>query len=85
MKIEINRNYYLQQQGRNFDLMWVREIEKDGETKKTETNLGYSMSLDMCIKKIAHNELDKRDEMLSLKDWVEEYRKINEEIKEILK
>lgn len=98
MKIIINEDYFLIQQGTRFDLYWNKptnkvEIGIDSETGQrtrvvtdksttSETNLGYSMKLDYCITKIAHNELDsQKDSVLSLEEWVVEYRNIIENLK----
>ena len=46
---------------------------------------GYGMPLENCIKKIVLNRLNQKQEVYSLKEFMSEYKKSVEELKNLLK
>jgi len=56
-----------------------------GEYYEDDSVIGYNMSLENCIKKIIHINHCSKEEVISLKEYVEMFRKEVKEIKTLLK
>lgn len=80
-KIIINNQYYLEQQGVNYDLYKIN-ITKGGTYKGREVeggneyaiNMGYSMSMERCIQHVITDTIDNKHEQLTLKQYLEAYK-----------
>lgn len=93
MTIQINEKYRLEQEGIHFNLYFNKPIEKrsiqvDSEGKRTiqktgengfkEYCLGYGFSLEKALKVAIMNELTESDEKITLKQWLNEYKELQE-------
>jgi len=56
-----------------------------GETYDFDFVVGYNMSLQSCIKKIIHINHCSKDEVVTLKEYLELYRKEVKEIENLIK
>jgi len=55
-----------------------------GETYEDEQMIGYGMRLEACIMQIIADNLNKKEETVSLKQYLNEYKKEKDEILKIL-
>jgi len=55
-----------------------------GEYYDDDAIIGYNMSLESCIRKIIHINHCSKDEVISLKEYIEMYRKEVNEIKKLI-
>lgn len=87
------KDYLIQQQPVGFDLYQIVKSKKlgtgtlkepNGEEYEKEVPLGYNMSIESCIKRIAHMELLKEDKIVAIEELIKEYIKQYQEIKTIL-
>lgn len=70
-----------------FDLTQEFDGEtKEGEVKRSVRKLGYAMQLESCIDYIIRAQSAKNlgDKTASLNEYIAEYRKIKEEVKQML-
>jgi hypothetical protein len=80
-----------------FDMFWYRDTPyragekavrekkaKVGELRVVEELIGYGMRLDECIKKAIKYLIQSKDEVMDLKEYLHEYRILEQEIKEII-
>lgn len=54
------------------------------EITDTYTNIGYGMTLESCISKIAHLSVLKDERVIELKQFVKEYKEALKEIKDYI-
>lgn len=68
----------------------IKEIEgkrirvKTGKLVDRDIDLGYNMDLESCIKKIIHNNLSRKEVIISLHDWLKLYREEREKITKLI-
>ncbi len=69
-----------------FDLYLLHVVNAKDETKRREELKieGYGMSLESCFRNIINYRIDKNHEILSLKEYIEEYRKEKDELMRVL-
>lgn len=72
--IPINENSYF------FDLELLKEVKGKSEIREEFKNVGYGLTLVNCIKKIVMFRISKKAEILSLQQFLTEYKKINDEL-----
>lgn len=91
-------DYKLIQREAGFDLIQtikseetlIKEIEgkrirvKTGKLVDRDIDLGYNMDLESCIKKIIHNNLSRKEVIISLHDWLKLYREEREKITKLI-
>jgi hypothetical protein len=58
--------------------------KKTGDESDGRDVLGYGLSLETCIKKITNLEITKKDRVIELKQFIEEYKQAFEEVKKYL-
>lgn len=88
MNIKIDERFKLNQSTSDrFDLIEVvtrQKVGKDrkptGETYQSENIMGYDMSLENCIQKIVAEKLKVNESTVSLKEFLEEYKKEKEQL-----
>ena len=77
------KNYTIEPDGANFNLS--KEVDgktKTGESKLSTRSLGWGMKFTTCIDRIIKDTLADRRETVSLTHFVDEYRKLKNEILE---
>ena len=92
MKIKY-KNYTLEPEGRRFNLYKTVKANKiDKKTKKPtgevydrEENYGYGMSFDLCIETIISDSLCEKNEELSLRQYIDEYKELKSSLIEEIK
>jgi len=57
--------------------------EKTQQQYDDELNIGYGMTFEHCVDRIAKDILADRGEVLTLRQYISEYRKIKDEILEV--
>jgi len=88
MIIKIDERFYLNQSNSDrFDLVEkvVRSKKDSEETYEAENVLGYDMQIENCIKKIIAERLKDNKETVSLKQFLEEYKKEKEQLLKTIK
>lgn len=82
--IEVDTNCYILKEEYNSDTS--HHLSKGGDSKVKERTLGYFTSIERCITKIAQDKVFSDDKLeYTLKEVVNDYKKINEEIKNYAK
>lgn len=81
--------------GNSFNLTETIRVEKSkkidkklvatGEIVDKEVKLGYSMTFDRCLELIINSELSKKNDIISIKDYIKQYKEVKQEILNILK
>jgi hypothetical protein len=67
-----------------FDLKLLYEI-KGKNPRQEYKDAGYGLTLDSAIKKCVQYAISKKYEVLSLKEYVEEFKKTQKELENLLK
>lgn len=67
-----------------FDLKLLYEI-KGKNPRQEYKDAGYGLTLDSAIKKCVQYAISKKYEVLSLKEYVEEFKKAQKELENLLK
>ena len=76
------KNYTLEPEDRRFNLYKAvtRTKEATGEKYDSQDSLGYGMSLDHCIETIITDSLADKQETLTLRQYIDEYKKLKTEV-----
>ena len=76
MKIKLE-NYIIELNSfQGYDLIKIGTVAKgDNAGRETFTIIGYAMAMKNCIKKIVHLNLAAKESELTLKEFLEEYKK----------
>ena len=83
MNIKIDERFKLNQTtGDRFDLVEIVERKKKNseDTYSAESVVGYDMRIESCISRIISERLKNKKETVSLKQFLEEYKKEKEEL-----
>ena len=81
------KNFIMVADDDRFNLYRERKIEKKGSKnfgKITRYEIGWSYRFGEAIKRIIELELAKREDVTTLKGYIEEYRKLVKELKETI-
>lgn len=79
------KNYTIEPDGANFNLS--KEVDrktKEGVLKKVNLTLGWGMRFTTCIDRIIKDTLADSNETISLAYFIDEYRKLKNEITETI-
>lgn len=70
----------------NFDLQEIvtRKSKADNSEYEGFNDKGYGMKFDSCINKIIHIELMKKNEILTLQEFLREFKKESEQLNQEL-
>lgn len=94
----IVENYILEQEGNTFNLYWNKpsnsyliKTEDSGKRtrvlqdsqKERKVDMGYNMTIFRCLRVIVMNELSNQNLRVSLKEWLELYKKENNKFEQI--
>lgn len=72
MKIKVNESWFIEPHSKGgFDLIEKRMSEKE---KPYEVNHGYNMTMNRCIKVLAHNNICSNDNDVTLSEFIRLYR-----------
>lgn len=63
----------------------IATSKETGEKYETEDTIGYNMRLESCIKKIIHLNHCTKEETMSLKEYIKEYKEELNRIEQMLK
>ena len=94
MIIKVKNYKLIQREEKGFDLIKEVDAQKlgtgtmqspNGEKYLRDEEIGYNMSLENCIQTIIHLELCKSNETVDLKTYIDEYKRVKNEITNILK
>lgn len=88
MNIKIDERFQLNQStGNRFDLIEkvVRNKKDSEETYEGENVLGYDMQIESCINLIIAEKFKDNKETVSLKQFLEEYKKEKEQLLKTIK
>jgi len=85
------KNYIIETEKDRFNLFISKIVEakkdtkehKKGEKIKTKEIVGWSFTFEGMIKRIILEELNKKDETVSLREYIIKFRELLEEIKNI--
>jgi len=86
MKIEYKSYLIKQTQSNKFDLQEkITRTKKDtGESYEALSDLAYDVRLERAIELIVFEELRKREETVTLKDYLKEFKKEKEELLNVI-
>lgn len=91
------RSYQLVQKGDVFNVVWNKPSRKtiiDKKGKKTfveeegrtrDVTIGHQLSLDQALMKVINNELTNKNEVLSLEEYLKDYKQLVKEYIETFK
>lgn len=88
MNIKIDERFQLNQSSPNrFDLVEkvVRQKKDSEDTYEAENILGYDMKIESCINTIISEKLKTKEETVTLKQFLEEYKKEKEQLLKTIK
>ena len=88
MNIKIDERFQLNQTTANrFDLIEkvIRQKKDSEDTYEAENILGYDMQLESCINTIISEKLKDKKETVTLKQFLEEYKKEKEQLLKTIK
>lgn len=88
MNIKIDERFQLNQSSSNrFDLVEkvVRQKKDSEDTYEAENTLGYDMKIESCINTIISEKLKTKEETVTLKQFLEEYKKEKEQLLKTIK
>lgn len=71
----------------HFDLELLYTVKpRGGETRQEFKNAGYGLSIESCIKRIAHYRINcnHKDEAINIKTYFDEYKKELNDLKNLL-
>jgi hypothetical protein len=88
MNIKIDERFQLNQSSPNrFDLIEkvIRQKKDSKDTYEAENVLGYDMSLETCVGNIISEKLKENKETVTLKQFLEEYKKEKEQLLKTIK
>ena len=72
--------------GNCWDLELLRTVKPKGKPERSEFKIeGYGLTLDRCFKIITNYRLEKKQNVYSFKEYVDNYIKEIEKIKELFK
>lgn len=80
MNIEYE-NYLLEPEFRQFNLYkTIQRKKKDGTLYDDTVVIGYGMRFETCIEAICKDKMADRDELIGIRQYLDEYKKLKDEI-----
>ena len=79
------KNYILKQSGDRFDLYKtvIRTKKNSEETYQSEKDIGYGFTLENGVRRLIMEELANNNDVVTLKQFIEDYNKEREEINKL--
>ena len=86
------KNYTAKESDGRFDLSFTTKIKakedtihrKKGDEYEIETVVGFGYTFETLIRRIIENELSQNNEVMSLKEYINEFKELKNEITNIL-
>lgn len=68
-----------------WDLELLYTVKPKGKPERQEfKDSGYGMTLEYCIKKIIYHRMEQNKEVYSLKEFIQDYERISNDIKTLI-
>lgn len=87
MRITINERFFLETEETNYSLYENKIVQKEGKTKGQvkEKALAYNIPVETAINKIAHVLSHEKETVVTLKEFLKEYKEEKEKFEKLLK